>query len=216
MNGMKCAFLILAVIASVAWAGPTTTTRPDSADAPKPAKDSSPEVPAVVKETSQSAANATVVGKAPEAPKNQTSEPAPAVKDAKDAKDKKDQPPVDLSAESVEVKPSGKAPEPSNLQVDELVGAPFSIEFDDMQGDQPASVESGELVPAPVAGVVSAVDAKDQSALPVVVVDDKQASSGAKADSGRDAWGSLIDGIIGQLQDLKRKTRAIEELAHRK
>ncbi|XP_019536835.2 uncharacterized protein LOC109408065 [Aedes albopictus] len=213
MNGMKCAFLILAVIASVAWAGPTTTARPDTADAPKPAKDSSPEVPAVVKETSQSAANATVVGKALEAPKNQTSEPAPA---AKDAKDKKDQPPVDLSAESVEVKPPSKAPEPSNLQVDELVGAPFSIEFDDMQGDQPASVESAELVPAPVAGVVSAVDAKDQSALPVVVVDDKQASSGAKADSGRDAWGSLIDGIIGQLQDLKRKTRAIEELAHRK
>lgn len=214
--GLKYALLVLA-IASIAWAVPASQNRQDTTAAPKPPKDDAPEVPAVVKEASQPPANVTV-GKAPEAPKNQSSVASAPVA-AKDAKDQKSQPQVDLSvasAESASEVKSGKAIELESAQVEDLVGSPFSVEFDGMQGDQPASIESGELVPSSAAGAVRVVDAKEQPALPVVVVEDKPAAADAKPDSARDAWGSMIDGIIGQLQDLKRKTRALEDLAHRK
>ncbi|XP_062550195.1 skin secretory protein xP2-like [Armigeres subalbatus] len=182
MNGMKCAILVLAMLASVALAKPANQTR---ADAPVPevqrqpavlkdakdvkdakdSKDSVPAVPALVRESPPPASNATAPK---DQPKNQTSEaapPAPAVKVDKKPKEEPQREPI-VGAVQVIPRPqsSGKVAESKNATSQAPVRAQFSDE--DMQGDEPAPVEPPKrnLSSKPVAEAVPAKGAEPSSA----------------------------------------------------
>ncbi|XP_065088083.1 uncharacterized protein LOC135709627 [Ochlerotatus camptorhynchus] len=197
MNGMKSAFLILAVIAGVALAVPASHSRRDVAEASKP--DLAAEVPATVEEAPKGelkpASNATA--RAETASKNLTSEAeAPAIQEEK----------VELLAlESNEgdAEKSAEASAPSEDSNDEeLVGAAKPIDSDEeMQGDEPAprSLEENQEAQPSAEAVIGEKEAEIDA--PV----DEEPPQPSSADIERE---KMIDSMIENLKRLKDMSSA--------